>query len=95
MVSENVRDVLRSEAGVAVEDNDEAFSSQSNPGTVRLEPAHLGESLAIYGLCLAGSVEENVGNADNNVVDDSASSDKIAEPSERLRRPISKGNKGQ
>ncbi|GMG23397.1 unnamed protein product [Aspergillus oryzae] len=95
MVSENVRDVLRSEAGVAVEDNDEAFSSQSNPGTVRLEPAHLGESLAIYGLCLAGSVEENVGNADNNVVDDSASSDTIAEPSERLRRPISKGKKGQ
>jgi hypothetical protein len=49
---------------------------------VWLEPSLVGQCVSVQGLCLAGSVEEDVGDAHDPVVDDTSSSDEVDKPSQ-------------
>jgi hypothetical protein len=49
---------------------------------VRLEPTLVGQCVSVQGLCLASSVEEDVGDAHDPVVDDTSSSDEVDEPTQ-------------
>lgn len=49
---------------------------------VWLEPTLVGQSVSIQSLCLAGSVEEDVGHTHNPIVDDASSSDQVNKPAQ-------------
>jgi hypothetical protein len=55
---------------------------------VRLEPALVGQSVSVQSLCLASSVEEDVGDTHDPVVDDASSGDQVDEPTQDDVRAI-------
>lgn len=49
---------------------------------VWLEPTLVGQSVSVKVLCLASTVEEDIGNGHDPVVDDTSGGDKVDEPAE-------------
>lgn len=49
---------------------------------VWLEPTLVGQGVSVQGLCLAGSIEEDVGDTHDPVVDDTSSGDQVDEPAQ-------------
>ena len=91
-------DVPGPEAGVAVEDDDDTLDHHGDVGGVGLEPALVGEGVAVDALGLAGAVEEDVGGGHDDVVDETAGSEDVDQPREHLGgavRDLQEGEEGE
>lgn len=69
-------------ARVAICADDDGHPNQADPGTVWLEPPIVWKRLPIESLGLASTVEEDVRDAHDNVVDDTAGCDQVDQPAE-------------
>lgn len=76
--------LTRQEDGVATEKQHDEVEDERNVGAVRLEPAVVGQALAVEALDLGGLVEGEVGDADDDVVDDLAGTEDVDEPVQDL-----------
>lgn len=72
------------EDAVAVGEDHRGQEDEADPRRVGLEDAAVGESLAVEALGTTRPVEEDVGDADDNVVDDLRSCDQVDKPTEYL-----------
>lgn len=83
------------EDAVAVGAHDRGHEDETDPRGVWLEPAAVGESLAVQTLCTAGPVEEDVGDAYHDVINDLRGRDEIDEPAEHFSTRVGQVEKGQ
>jgi len=83
------------EAGVTVENDDEAHSGETDVGAVRLEPAGVGERVAVDSLGHTRVVEEDIGDTHDNEVDDAAGRDQVDQPRQDLVGAVAELEEGQ
>lgn len=70
ILAEEVAHIPGRVAGVSVHAEDDEHPDAGDPGAVGLEPAGVGEGVAVEALGFAGAVEEDVGYAHYDVVDE-------------------------
>lgn len=77
----------RKEGTISVAAKDKGHENHADPCAVGLEISIIRHDLAIYALSLNGSVEEQIRDADDDVINDLSTSDDVDKPSEYLGRP--------
>lgn len=95
IVGEESLDARRREAGVAVEEDDEGHAHEADIAAIRLEPASVGERVAVDALGLACAVEEDVRDAHDDVVDDASGGHEIDQPGQHLVGAVAQLQEGQ
>lgn len=84
VVSEEAIDgeVSRKEDAIFITEHDTDQKGSRNVGAIGLESSTVRQRLAVDTLCLDSSVEEDIGDRDDDVIDDLCGSDDVGEPGE-------------
>lgn len=87
--------VARLECRVAVHEDDHDLEAESDPGAVWLEITAVWQRLAVKTLHLASLVEAEVGDAHDDVVDNTSSGDDVGEVCQNLGGRVGQVQEGQ
>lgn len=86
------------ESRITIAAHDKCHPDQTNPSRVRLEIAIVWQSTPVIALGMESTIEEEIGHANDNVVDDLSGGDDVDEPGENLSRAtgnIQEGKEGE